>query len=261
MENLKVALCQHSIVWEDAKATAAALEPAVIKFCKLHNPDILIFPETYSVGFTMNPEVAEPADGFSVSWLRKTATATGAAVIASVPVLEKGKRYNRCFFITPEGEEYHYDKRHVFNPSGEGRTYTAGKARTTVPYKGWNIELNVCYDLRFPVWTRNTGNRYDLLVNIANWPDVRIAAAEALIRARAIENCCYAIFCNRVGKDATCNYNGKSAILDFFGKSLSTSNTVCGTRFLSAELDAEALAHYREKFPAWKDADNFEIKK
>lgn len=261
MENLKIALCQHSIVWEDAKATVGSLEPAVRKFCKSHRPDILIFPETYSVGFTMNPAVAEPADGFSVTWLRETARLTGAAVIASVPVLEGGSRYNRCFFITPEGDEYSYDKRHLFNPSGEGKTYTPGKSRTTVSYKGWNIELNVCYDLRFPVWSRNTGNRYDLLVNIANWPDVRIAAAEALIRARAVENCCYALFCNRVGEDATCRYNGKSAILNWFGQSVAAAGTVCGVKFLSAELDCEALAHYREKFPAWKDADSFEIQK
>ncbi|MBQ0123376.1 MAG: nitrilase family protein [Bacteroidales bacterium] len=260
MQKFKISLCQVDTVWENAQATIDALEPAVRRFCAKKNPDLLVLPETYSVGFTMNPEVAEDPDGPSVRWLRKISSETGAAVIGSVPIKENGLRFNRCFFITPDGKQFKYDKRHLFNPSGEGGTYTPGKDMLTVEYKGWKIELNVCYDLRFPVWSRNAGNRYDLLVNIANWPTVRIGAAEILAKARAVENVAYMVFCNRVGDDAVCTYNGHSHILDFFGADVARRMRVDGTSFLYAELDHESLMQFREKFPAWKDGDSFDIK-
>lgn len=260
MEKLKIALCQVDTVWENSPATIAELELPVKRFCKLMSPDILVFPETFSVGFTMNPEIAEAPDGYSVQWLHKTAAKYGIAVVGSVPVLENGLRYNRCYFITPDGKEYTYDKRHLFNPSGEGETYTPGGKRLTVEYRGWNIEFNVCYDLRFPVWSRNSDNRYDLMVNIANWPSVRIGAARILAKARAVENVSYFVFCNRVGDDAVCSYNGHSTILDFFGNRISKRKKVLGTSFLYADLDKESLLQFREKFPAWKDADDFEVK-
>lgn len=260
MQKLKIALCQVDTVWENAAATIAALEPAVRRFCSKETPDILVLPETYSVGFTMNPEVAEQPDGPSVQWLRNISAQTGAAVVGSVPVREGECRFNRCFFFTPDGKEYKYDKRHLFNPSGEGGTYTPGKELLTVDYKGWKIELNVCYDLRFPVWSRNYGNRYDLLINIANWPSVRIKAAEILSRARAVENVAYLVFCNRVGEDAVCSYNGHSQILDFFGSSIAKRRRVSGASFLYSEIDRESLLQFREKFPAWKDGDEFKVK-
>ena len=264
MNNLKVALCQSDIIWENAEATLKMLEEPVRAFCKKHKPDLLILPETYSVGFTMNPEVSEYEDGISAQWLRRMASELGAAVTASIPTYDVDKdgttrRYNRCHFITPDGMEYHYDKRHLFNPSGEGGTYTSGKERCCVEYKGWRIELNICYDLRFPVWSRNEGNRYDVLVNMANWPDVRVSSAQALIRARAIENSCYAVFCNRVGSDVLCEYNGKSTVVDWFGTRICRDSIVKGVRFMTAELDRKALEHYRLRFPASKDADNYKI--
>ena len=144
-------------------------------------------------------------------------------------------------------------------PSGESASYEPGDRRVTVPYLGWNIELNVCYDLRFPVWSRNAGNGYDLLVNIANWPASRIDAAQMLLRARAVENAAYAVFCNRVGTDAFCDYDGKSMILDYVGHSIARNHHVGGLRFLTAELQMAPLAHYRDRFPVVNDADNFEI--
>ncbi|MBQ0024478.1 MAG: nitrilase family protein [Bacteroidales bacterium] len=259
--NLRIALCQADTVWEDAAATISALEPAVRKFCKKENPDILVFPETFSVGFTMNPSVSESVGGESFAWLHRMAVELGTATVGSVPTNEEGKRYNRCFFIRPDGSFFKYDKRHLFNPSGEGAVYTPGEEQCTVEYLGWRIELNVCYDLRFPVWSRNVGNRYDLLLNIANWPSVRIASADILLRARAVENVCYTAFCNRVGEDSTCSYNGHSVILDFFGNGISHRRTVNGTQFFCAELDISALRQFREKFPAWKDADKFDIER
>ena len=259
MDNLKIALCQHDTVWEDARATIARLEAPVRRFCRRHQPDLLVFPETFSVGFTMNPDVAEPADGPSASWLRNLAKECHVAVVASVPTRVGEARRNRCYFIAPDGQEWHYDKRHLFTPSGESASYEPGDRRCTVPYKGWNIELNVCYDLRFPVWSRNVNNGYDLLVNIANWPDVRISAADRLLHARAIENACYAVFCNRIGRDTFCTYNGHSNIVNFFGEDMARRCRVGGVRFLTAELSMEKLRHYRERFPVVSDADEFQL--
>jgi len=257
--NLKIALCQTDIVWENAAETIATIEKRIYSFCKENHPDLIVLPETFSVGFSMNPEVSEPSDGPSVSWLRRSAAACDAAIIASVPTLEGENRYNRCYFITPDGKEYHYDKRHLFNYSGEGATYCPGKEKCIVSYKGWNISLTVCYDLRFPVWSRNNGNAYDLLVNIANWPDSRINAARALIRARAIENCAYSLFCNRVGEDMFGTYSGGSVIYDYFGDEVGCEKNVDGVSIISAELSRKDIDHYRERFPAWKDADKFNI--
>jgi len=259
VNNLKVALFQTDIIWEDAAATVASIERGVYSYCNEHKPDLIVFPETFSVGFSMNPDISETCDGVSVSWLRKVSRELSAAVIASVPIIEGELRYNRCFFIAPDGLLHHYDKRHLFNYSGEGDTYVPGREKRVVCYKGWSIMLNVCYDLRFPVWSRNVGNGYDLLVNIANWPDTRIEAATSLIRSRAIENCSYALFCNRVGDDPMCHYNGMSTIIDYFGNTIAESEECCGIKVFSAELSRKDLDHYRNRFPAWKDADKFNI--
>lgn len=257
---MRVALCQCEIVWEQAEKSIELLERPVREFCRRFSPDIMVLPETFSVGFTMNPDVCEMEDGVSASWLRKTARETGVAFVGSIPTYgPDGKRYNRCYFVSPEGWERHYDKRHLFNYSGEGKTYTPGNEICKVQYKGWTVNLNVCYDLRFPVWSRNVDNGYDLLINIANWPDVRIEAAKALAKARAIENCCYCLFCNRVGSDAFCNYNGQSMIFDFFGQKIASRRKILGTQFLFADLDRDALDHYHEKFPAVRDSDSFTI--
>lgn len=265
LENLRIALCQHNIVWEDAPATIARLDGPVRRFCARHHTDLLVFPETYSVGFSMNPAVLEPEDGLSTTWLRRIAAECGVAVIASVPTRWRDSagvehRTNRCRFVAPDGAEWIYDKRHLFTPSGEGSAYEAGNRRCTVPYRGWRIELNVCYDLRFPVWSRNAGNGYDLLVNIANWPASRMDAAQILLRARAAENAAYAVFCNRIGTDSLCEYDGRSMILDYVGHSLARRCRSGGIRFFTASLPMAPLAHYRDRFPVWADADSFEIK-
>lgn len=262
-ETLKVALCQHDIVWEDARSTIARIDGPVRQYCTKWQPDLLVLPETFNVGFTMNPDVAETVDGFSTTWLRNVAEDCNVAVIASVPTLEivegEERRVNRCWFLAPDGSAYHYDKRHLFTPSGESPAYCPGDRRCTVPYLGWNIELNVCYDLRFPVWSRNVGNGYDLLVNIANWPDCRIDAAQILLRARAVENAAYALFCNRIGSDALCSYDGKSMILDYVGHSIARTRRAGGVKFYWADLPMGPLAHYRDRFPVSNDSDSFEI--
>ena len=264
-ETLNVALCQNDIVWEDADATIAAIDAPVRSFLEKNDVDLIVFPETYSVGFSMNPEVSEKPDGVSANWLRAISSEYKVAVIASVPTVDTGAegkecRFNRCWFICPDGTEYRYDKHHLFTPSGEGDAYTPGRERVCVNYCGWNIELNVCYDLRFPIWSRNVGNRYDLLVNIANWPVSRIRAASCLIKARAIENSAYALFCNRIGSDPLCEYDGRSTVVDYFGNRICRGVTVGGMRFYKATLNAAELCHFRERFAAWKDADAFNLK-
>ena len=183
--------------------------------------------------------------------------------MASVPTWtdspEGEVRVNRCRFVAPDGREWHYDKRHLFSPSGESPAYVPGTKRCTVDYLGWKIELNVCYDLRFPVWSRNVDCGYDLLVNIANWPDSRIGAADILTHARAVENACYAAFCNRIGHDSLCDYRGGSMIVDFFGLDIARRRRVRGVRFYEADLSMPRLTHYRERFPVSSDADSFEI--
>ena len=260
MEILRTALCQHDIRWEDARGTLDRLDRPVRRFCAKYHPDLLVFPEAFSVGFTMNPALSEPDDGPSAAWLRRLARESGAAVVASVPTLDAGHRYNRGYFIAPDGAEWHYDKRHLFSPSGESPAYEKGRRRCTVPYRGWNIELNICYDLRFPVWSRNPDCGYDLLLNIANWPASRIDAAGILLHARAVENACYAAFCNRVGRDALCDYNGRSMIVNFFGQDLARRRCVGGLRFYTAELSLPKLQHYRSRFPVSADADAFDLK-
>ena len=261
-EILRLALCQNDIVWENAAATLARIDAPVRRYCERYSPDLLLFPETFSVGFTMNPSVAEPVDGPSSSWLRSLAREAGTALVASVPTVlpEEGcRRVNRCYFVAPDGREWHYDKRHLFTPSGESPAYSRGSRRCTVNYLGWNIELNVCYDLRFPVWSRNAACGYDLLVNIANWPDSRIDAADMLLHARALENSCYAAFCNRIGSDSLCSYDGHSMIVNYFGQDIARRRRVKGIRFYEAELSLKGLNHYRERFPVSSDADRFEI--
>ncbi|MBQ1754416.1 MAG: hypothetical protein II002_05730, partial [Bacteroidales bacterium] len=223
LEVLKVALCQHDIVWENAPATIARLDAPVRRFCAQHPTDILVLPETFSVGFTMNHAVAESEDGPSATWLRRIAAECGVAVIASVPTRWTGPDgashiTNRCRFIEPDGTEVFYDKHHLFTPSGEYPAFEPGNRRCTVSYRGWRIGLNVCYDL---------------LVNIANWPASRIDAAQILLRARAVENAAYALFCNRIGTDALCDYDGKSMILDYVGHSIARSCRVGGVRFFT----------------------------
>lgn len=262
-DNLRLAVCQHDIVWEDARSTLARIEVPVRRYCVRRRPDVLLLPETFSVGFTMNPSVAEPEDGLSAGWLRRMAAETGVALVASVPTRIPApggeKRVNRCYFVAPDGREWHYDKRHLFSPSGESPAYAPGAERCTVGYLGWKIELNVCYDLRFPVWSRNVGCGYDLLVNIANWPDSRIDQARILLYARAVENACYAAFCNRIGHDALCGYDGHSMIVNFFGQDIARRRRVGGLLFRESVLSMERLQHYRSRFPVSSDADRFDI--
>lgn len=223
------------------------------------NIDLVVLPEMFTTGFTMNPkDVAEKMDGFSVSWMIETANKFNLAITGSLVITENDKYYNRLIFVHPSGKIETYNKRHSFTLAGEHKTYTSGNERLIINYQGWKICPLICYDLRFPVWARNTEN-YDLLVYMANWPVARLKAWDTLLKARAIENMSYTIGVNRVGKDANnYSYSGNSLVVDFLGNELS-SLPKSESGIVTATLNKKNQKKTREKLGFLNDRDNFKI--
>lgn len=217
-------------------------------------------PEMFSTGFSMNSKaLAEPANGETITSLKQWAAEFGLAIAGSYIASDKGQYYNRAFFVTPEGEEHYYDKRHLFRMGRESDHFSAGRDRLTFSYRGWNICLLVCYDLRFPVWSRNVNNEYDLLIYVASWPAARRQAWDILLRARAIENQCYVCGVNRVGTDGHyLAYDGGSALYSFKGDLLA-SIPDGQEDITTASTNLPALHSFRERFPVWKDSDSFTL--
>lgn len=250
---LRIALCQCDIAWEQPARNLARLEPMVAAA----DADVVLLPELFATGFTLAPAgVAEGDDGAVVTALRRWAAQYGKAFAGSVAVAEGGRFFNRMYFVKPSGECVHYDKRHLFTPGGEARNYAPGSCRTVVGYGGVRFLLLVCYDLRFPVWSRCRGD-YDAILCCASWPALRREAWRTLLRARAIENQCYVAGVNRVGEDPSARYAGDSALVDFKGRTMAEADD--GEQLLTGAFDPDALAAFREKFPAWRDADDFRI--
>lgn len=258
--DLKVFLCQCDILWEAPQENCQRLSSMIDEQLQGEGADLLVLPEFFTMGFTMNYDAVLSEGGLTLLWMHSIARKHNLAVVGSVPTAQGGKIVNRCYFVCPDGEEFHYDKHHLFRMGEENVHYSAGDSRVIVQYKGWNIALNVCYDLRFPVWSRNVGLEYDLLINIASWPDSRIGVTEHLIKARAIENMSYAVFCNRIGEDPGNSYNGHSRVVSPRGEDIAVAENMGSAQFLRATLSAQRLDNLREKFPAWKDADKFDIK-
>ena len=223
--------------------------------------DLAILPELFTTGMINSVEGrGESNDGQTMTAVKKYAKEYGFAITGSFLASDEGGYFNRAFFITPDGQEYYYDKRHLFRMAGEDRSFSAGSKRLIVDYHGWKICLMVCYDLRFPVWSRNVGNEYDLLIYVANWPEVRKKPWKALLKARAIENLCYVCGVNRVGIDSNdIKYHGDSRIYSPKGEKLAKANDH-EEMLLTETLDINDLRSFRTKFPAWMDADEFEIK-
>lgn len=253
---------QAELVWQNPKQNRAYFEQQIRALET--SVDLIVLPEMYSTGFTMHPEkVAEHMDGFTISWMQKIAKEKGAAICGSLVISELSNTsttsyYNRFVFVHPSGEIQTYDKRHCFTLAGEDKVYTAGNQRTLIAYKGWKICPFICYDLRFPVWSRNKGD-YDLLIYVANWPTTRIKAWESLLKARAIENMSYVIGINRTGTDENnYAYSGNSLILNYFGEILSDlEKGTAGT--VRATIDQEPQELTRAKLGFLKDMDTFEI--
>jgi len=220
--------------------------------------DIIILPEMFTTGFCISPQnIAERADTVTLKWLQNMAAEKNSAFAGSVATEENGKYYNRFYFVKPDGSYSTYNKRHLFSFAGENNEYTAGKERVIVEYSGFRILLQICYDLRFPVFSRNTDD-YDMIIYVANWPVSRVGAWNTLLLARAIENQCYVAGVNRTGADPAAKYNGGTALIDFLGKPVIAAvsdreEAVFGT------VNIRSLNDFRNKFPAFKDADNFAI--
>ena len=256
MRTLNVALVQTALHWHDAPANRALFDASFADIDEA--TDLVVLPEMLSTGFTMaSREVAETMAGETVSWLRDVAGRRGMTLAGSLVINDSDRYFNRLVWMPPDGRETVYDKRHLFRMAGEHEHYDAGDRRVNVALADWRIRLAVCYDLRFPVWLRSRGD-YDALLCVANWPAARQTAWNALLRARAVENQCYAIAVNRVGRDGNgVDYRGGSAVYGPEGETLAESFDDGGIVHATIELDG--LRDYRERFPAWRDADGFKI--
>lgn len=254
---MKIAIIQSDLYWEDASKNRKSFESKINQIDSDIN--LVVLPEMFSTGFTMNAaEVAETMQGETVSWLQSLAKQKNFAITGSLIIVENEKYYNRMLFVFPSGEIQHYDKRHLFSLAGEDKFYTNGNKKVIVEYLDWKICLQVCYDLRFPVFARNVEN-YDLLLYVANWPKVRTNAWDSLLKARAIENLSYVVGVNRVGLDAN-NYEhiGHSQAIDFLGNFILEPQE--SEAVFIVELDKKIMLETREKLDFLSDKDIFEIK-
>ena len=249
---------QHRSSWEDAQANRQVLE---VHIGQAHDADLIVLPEMFTTGFSMNPaSLAEPVDGPTLRWMQQQAAQRDAAICGSIIVEHEGAYFNQMLFVEPNGRVTRYNKRHLFRMGGEHKCYAPGEQRVVVEYKGWRVLLLVCYDLRFPVWSRSLSADYDLIALCASWPAARTFAWETLLAARAIENQCYVVACNRAGADGNgFEHIGRSAIYGFKGERLSVAPDG-QTGIAEAALSLEPLRRFRQSFPAWSDADAFELK-
>lgn len=259
MENsLKISLIQTDTIWESIEKNLERIEHKTEQLGR--DTDLIILPELFSTGFTMEAaKIAESMDGSAVKWMIKKARSMDCLVMGSLVIKEKGFFYNRLVTAFPNGNLLHYDKRHLFSYAGEDKVFRAGHQRLTFSYKGFKICPLICYDLRFPVWSRNT-EQIDLLIYVANWPDARMAAWDTLLKARAIENLCYVAAVNRVGLDNNeLNYTGHSAVYDAMGNAVMNLKT--GEEAMDAvSIETAHIQKVRSQFRFLEDRDEFDIR-
>ncbi len=257
MENLRVSIIQSNIIWENVDANLAHFSKKINQV--KGQTDLIVLPEMFSTGFSMNPKnVAEPMNGKTMTWLMNQAQLADAVVTGSFVATEDGQYFNRLIWMQPDGQYSFYNKKHLFTLAKEHESYTAGTERLIVDYKGWKICPLICYDLRFPVWSRNNVG-YDLLIYVASWPTPRINAWKSLLAGRAIENQAYTIGVNRVGQDENqYDYSGASSVLDYTGKSLYC--TYDQEDIFTAELNLEKQKAFRQKLNFLADQDAFVFK-
>lgn len=264
MDALRISILQTDIVWEDKQENLRRLRERLEAL--RGTTEIVVLPEMFSTGFSMNAiRLAEPVDGETITTLRRWSKEFQLAITGSYIACEENASgeglsyFNRAFFLTPEGDARYRDKRHLFRMGRESEHFTAGGQRSVFSYRGWNILLLVCYDLRFPVWSRNTDNEYDLLLYVANWPASRRKVWDVLLQARALENQSYVCGVNRIGTDQQkLPHNGGSVVYSPKGELL--ASVPDGEEGVATTtLDLPSLTAFREKFPVWKDADSFSI--
>jgi len=257
MQNLRLTIVQSDIIWQSASDNIAKIESLISGLDG--GSDLILLPEMFSTGFTMKTEkFAEEMDGKTVSAMMSWSRELDVHTAGSIIVKENGKFFNRVVVTSPDGAACVYDKRHLFRMGGEDKKYSGGNKNLTVNIKGWRVRPFICYDLRFPVWSRNTPDGYDLAFYCANWPAVRQHHWDTLLRARAIENQCYVAGINRTGIDGSgIEYNGGSCVIGFRGEELYSAGG--GPSVHTVEIQYETLIEYRKEFPAWMDADDFRI--
>jgi predicted amidohydrolase len=255
--DLLVTIIQAQLHWQDAEKNRAMFSDKLAT--AVPQTDLIVLPEMFTTGFSMNAAaLAEEAEGPTLTWMQQEAQKHQAVLTGSVIVQEQGNFYNRLYWVRPDGSYAIYNKKHLFRMAKEHHTYTAGKEKIVVELNGWNICPLVCYDLRFPVWSRNLGNSYDLLLYVANWPQLRSLAWRTLLQARAIENIAYVVGVNRVGTDGNNHpYSGDSAIIHPKGYHLLETSQAEGIHTLT--LSRQELFDFREAFPAHMDADTFSL--
>lgn len=254
MQDLTVTLVQADLHWEAVEANLAMFDAHLDAMAPAG--DLIILPEMFATGFSMSAHrLAETMSGRAVAWMQARARASGAVIAGSLIIRDSDHFYNRLIWARPDGTLATYNKKHLFRYADEHRIYTAGNEQATLELKGWRVRPFICYDLRFPIWCRNLGPAYDLALFVANWPARRSAHWRKLLVARAIENQCYVIGVNRVGKDGNGHaYDGGSAVIDPRGDlQFDAGNTVAAH---TARLSYSNLRSYRDTFPAWKDADD-----
>lgn len=255
---MRITLIQDTISWADKEANFKSVENHLSKL--KGGTDLVVLPEMFSTGFCTDiPELAETMGGETVKQLKSWAINYQIAITGSFIATENGNNFNRGFFVFPNGEIKVADKRHLFSVGGEDKSFLAGNKKLLINYKGLNIQVLICYDLRFPVWARNVDNAYDLLIFVANFPEKRIRNWDILLQARAIENQCYVCGVNRVGMDGVgISYSGHSVLLDYFATPiLSFNQHEIGVA--TAKINIESLLKFRSKSPFWKDADKFRV--
>ena len=275
---MKITLLQIPLVWADSTANLTMSEEALLS---APQSDVYVLPEMFTTGFLMQPEGVVSSADDALTWMKEMSVKLNAAIAGSVAVREGGNYYNRLYFVKPDGSVAHYDKRHLFTYGGEKRCYTPGNERTIVEWGGVRFCLQICYDLRFPCFSRNIPVSsltphpssftphpssssftphpsslipYDCLLYVASWPASRRSVWDVLLRARAIENQCYVIGVNRIGDDPVCHYDGGTAVIDAYGRTViqARDNT---QDIISCHLDMEKLRAFRKKFPVLQDAD------
>ena len=260
--DIKISIIQTDIIWESKSQNFAKYESYIID--NQLNNTLVVLPEMFATGFSMNVKtLSEDMNGETITWMKQIATKYDIALCGSFIAIENNRFYNRLAFVTSDGNIQYYDKRHLFRMGEENEHYSSGKSNLIVNYNGWKIKPLICYDLRFPVWSRNNyingESEYDCLIYIANWPQARSHAWKSLLVARAIENQCYVIGVNRVGLDGkNLQYSGDSALINPQGTIISNIKPFNGS-VESIELKYKDLSDYRASFPVGKDADNFKI--
>jgi len=257
VSTLSFSLIQTSLFWEDKGANLAMLAKKIMGIEEY--TEIIVLPEMFSTGFSMQPEkFAETMDGPTVEWMRRISAEKKVILTGSLIIKEEENYYNRLIWILPNGELGYYDKRHLFAFAGEDQHYSAGNKRLIASVKGWKINLQICYDLRFPVWARQQGDEYDVLLYVANWPEKRSHAWKTLLTARAIENQCITMGVNRVGLDGNnIAHSGDSLIVGPLGEVL--FHCAYEEAIFNITLQKEEITNARTQFPFWKDADFFHI--